>query len=55
MVANPADLVRGQPGAETFDAKTSGKAIDTYRKARPTGKAGLPGGVTESVTGSQVT
>ena len=54
MVADPLDLVRGQPGTETFDATTSGKAIDAYRKAAPTGKSGLPGGVTSvSVTGSK--
>ncbi|THD34712.1 MAG: pilus assembly protein CpaD [Sphingomonas sp.] len=54
MVADPLDLVRGQPGTETFDTKVSGKAIDTYRKADTTGKAGLPGGVTSvSVTGSK--
>jgi pilus assembly protein CpaD len=51
MIADPLDLVRGQPGTETFDAKTSGKAIDTYRKAEPTGKAGLPGGVTSVSVG----
>ena len=54
MIADPLDLVRGQPGTETFDSRTSGKAIDTYRKADPTGKGGLPGGVTSvSVTGSK--
>jgi len=54
MVADPLDLVRGQPGTETFDAQTSGKAIDIYRKAIPTGKNGLPGGITSvSVTGSK--
>ena len=54
MVADPLDLVRGQPGTETFDSKTSAKAIDTYRKADPTGKNGLPGGITSvSVTGSK--
>lgn len=40
MVADPLDLVRGQPGTDTFDAKTSGRAIDTYRKAVPTGAGG---------------
>lgn len=40
MVADPLDLVRGQPGTETFDSKTSGRAIDTYRKAAPTGAGG---------------
>ena len=41
MVANPADLVRGAPGAETTDAALSYKAIDTYRKKAPSGAAGL--------------
>lgn len=41
MVANPADLVRGQPGADTTDDVSSLKAIDSYRKAVPTGAAGL--------------
>jgi pilus assembly protein CpaD len=49
MVANPADLVRGQPGAETIDQQTSTKAIDAYRKAAPTGQAGLKA---ESTKGS---
>ncbi|MDB5677193.1 CpaD family pilus assembly protein [Sphingomonas bacterium] len=40
MVADPLDLVRGQPGTDTFDARTSGRAIDTYRKATPTGAGG---------------
>lgn len=54
MVADPLDLVRGQPGTESFAAETSAKAIDTYRKADTTGKPGLPGGVTSvSVTGSK--
>jgi len=41
MVANPADLVRGQPGADTSDDVSSLKAIDTFRKAVPTGAGGL--------------
>ena len=40
MVADPLDLVRGQPGTETFDSKTSARAIDLYRKATPTGGGG---------------
>lgn len=40
MVADPLDLVRGQPGTETFDNRTSSRAIDTYRKATPTGAGG---------------
>lgn len=41
MVANPADLVRGQPGADADDTLTSSKAINTYRNAVPTGSGGL--------------
>ncbi len=41
MVASPADLVRGAPGAETTDAALSYKAIDTYRKKAPSGAGGL--------------
>ena len=41
MIANPADLVRGQPGAETTDTAVSTRAIGTYRKATPTGAGGL--------------
>lgn len=40
MVADPLDLVRGQPGTDTFDSRTSGRAIETYRKATPTGAGG---------------
>jgi pilus assembly protein CpaD len=41
MVANPADLVRGQTGRDTNDAASSYKAIDAYRKKAPTGAAGI--------------
>ena len=41
MIANPADLVRGQPGAETNDTAVSTRAIGTFRKATPTGAGGL--------------
>lgn len=41
MVANPMDLVRGQPGADAGDPAVSDKAIDTYRKAPATGASGL--------------
>lgn len=41
MVARPEDLVRGQPGAPTSDPVTNYKAIDTLRKATPTGAGGL--------------
>lgn len=40
MIANPGDLVRGQPGAETVDTAASSKAIDTFRRAAPTGGGG---------------
>ncbi len=40
MVANPADLVRGQPGADTADAASGAKAIDLFRRATPTGAGG---------------
>ena len=41
MVANPADLVRGQPGADSNDNLSSSKAIDSYRRAPPTGAGDL--------------
>jgi len=41
MIARPEDLVRGQPGAPTSDPAAAYKAIDTYRKAQPTGAGGL--------------
>lgn len=41
MVARPEDLVLGQPGVGN-DAAVSFKAIETLRKATPTGAAGLP-------------
>ncbi|MDB5737946.1 MAG: pilus assembly protein CpaD, partial [Sphingomonas bacterium] len=40
MVANPMDLVRGQTAGAVTDQATSGKAIDTYRKAAPAGAGG---------------
>lgn len=48
MVARPDDLVRGQPGTEMTDPAVATKAIDTYRKATPTGANGLK---TESAGG----
>ncbi|MEG3082896.1 CpaD family pilus assembly protein [Sphingomonas sp. PB2P12] len=48
MVANPGDLVRGAPGAETTDAAVSYKAIDTYRKKVPSGAGGLTAATTAS-------
>ncbi|MBW4331498.1 CpaD family pilus assembly protein [Stakelama sp. CBK3Z-3] len=41
MVARPEDLVRGQPGSGTTDPDTAVKAIQTFRKATPTGAEGL--------------
>lgn len=41
MVADPMDLVRGQPGTAEFDTRSSGRAIDAYRKAVPTGGGGV--------------
>jgi pilus assembly protein CpaD len=41
MVANPADLVRGEPGSGTADPATSYRAIDAYRNAKPTGGGGV--------------
>jgi len=40
MIANPEDLVRGQAGAQS-DARTTTKAIKSYRDAKPTGEASL--------------
>ena len=41
MIANPEDLVRGQPGTASVDAATAGKAIKTYRDKPSTGAAAL--------------
>ena len=41
MVANPEDLFNGRDGSGVGDAITAAKAIDSYRKAEPTGKQGL--------------
>lgn len=41
MVADPLDLVRGQPGADSFvDNRASDRAVAAYRKAAPTGGGG---------------
>jgi pilus assembly protein CpaD len=37
MVANPADLVRGADGVALADPQSVFKAVDSYRKATPTG------------------
>ncbi|UZK66058.1 CpaD family pilus assembly lipoprotein [Sphingomonas sp. M1-B02] len=50
MVADPGDLVRGEPGSVTADPNSGGKAINAYRGAKPSGsggtvvKADAPGG-----------
>jgi pilus assembly protein CpaD len=41
MIANPADLVRGQAGAAASDPAIAYKAIDTLRRAPTTGAAGI--------------
>jgi pilus assembly protein CpaD len=41
MVANPEDLIHGREGSGLGDAQTATKAVETYRSATPTGKAGL--------------
>ena len=41
MVANPLDLVRGEPGVATFDTATNTRAVGAYRKAAPTGGGGV--------------
>jgi pilus assembly protein CpaD len=41
MVADPEDLIRGRSGDAAVDATTAGKAINSYRKAKPTGENGL--------------
>jgi len=41
MVADPVDLVHGREGSGVGDTQTASKAVETYRSAVPTGKAGL--------------
>ena len=41
MIANPEDLVRGQPGAPTTDPATTVKSVETLRRQAPTGQSGL--------------
>jgi pilus assembly protein CpaD len=41
MVADPVDLVHGREGSGVGDTHTASKAVETYRNAVPTGKAGL--------------
>ena len=40
MVADPNDLVRGAPGSDVYDAAIGTRAIETYRKAAPSGAGG---------------
>jgi pilus assembly protein CpaD len=40
MVANPEDLVRGEPGTRVYDAAQGTRAIGAYRAAAPTGGGG---------------
>ncbi|MET0307250.1 MAG: CpaD family pilus assembly lipoprotein [Sphingomonas sp.] len=40
MVADPADLVRGEPGSPTSDAQTGIKAVRALRAAAPSGAGG---------------
>jgi pilus assembly protein CpaD len=41
MVANPEDLIHGHEGSGVGDTMTATKAVQSYRKAAPTGTAGL--------------
>lgn len=41
MIANPQDLVHGREGTGVGDNRTAVKALDSYRKAVPTGQQGL--------------
>ena len=40
MVANPTDLVRGDPGSGVYDAAVGSRAINSFRAATPTGAGG---------------
>lgn len=41
MIANPQDLVHGREGGSVVDAASAAKAVDSYRKAEPSGTKGL--------------
>ena len=41
MVANPEDLIHGRDDSGVGDTRTSTKAVESYRKAVPTGAQGL--------------
>jgi pilus assembly protein CpaD len=51
MVASPGDLVRGQVAGGVIDPAQSGKAIDSFRKAAPSGAGGTT--VKTEATGSK--
>jgi pilus assembly protein CpaD len=40
MMADPADLVRGEPGSPTSDTTTGTKAVRALRAAVPSGAGG---------------
>lgn len=46
MVANPTDLVRGQPGSNVTDQAQATRAIDAYRRGAAVGTGGAAGGST---------
>ena len=41
MVADPQDLFHGREGAAVGDAEAASKAVESYRRAAPTGEKGL--------------
>ncbi|HUG46517.1 MAG TPA: CpaD family pilus assembly protein [Sphingomicrobium sp.] len=41
MVANPEDLFHGREGGAVGDAATAAKAVESYRRAAPSGEQGL--------------
>lgn len=53
MIANPADLVRGQSDSGNGAAGTASRAIRVYRQRQPTGQQGLPAATTRSSGGTQ--
>jgi pilus assembly protein CpaD len=52
MVADPQHLLQGAEGTGETVVMSSTKAIQTYREAEPTGKAGLPEVSSQSAGGS---
>lgn len=46
MIADPQDLVEGERAGPATDSNVTVKAIKSYRDAKNTGDAGLPGGIT---------